>query len=183
MLASAWKLVSETLYDLAELGVTDGTIKSQIRSNGVIRARYLVLYDLVNTLVSMGQARFSVLATTTRKSRKKFFTQFPPDKYLFRSHKAHYARYFKKAESSDPSEHEIIFDLAELREACVSFLDSIIIELCFPRAPYPKVILYQVLRDAVDESPKEAKRFPQALWDAAGDLSASFIQYLKFYSL
>ena len=72
MLASAWKLVSETLYDLAELGVTDGTIKSQIRNNGVNRARYLVLYDLVNILVSMGQARFSVLAMTTRKSQNFF---------------------------------------------------------------------------------------------------------------
>ena len=68
----------------------------------------------------------------------------------------------------------MVFDWAELREACVSFLDSIVIELCFPRAPYPKVILYQVLRDAVNESPKETKRFPQAMWDAVGDLSASF---------
>ena len=83
MLASAWKLVSETLYDLVELGVTDGTIKSQIRNNGVIRARYLVLYDLVNILVSMGQARFSVLATTTRESKKKLFTQLPPDAFVF----------------------------------------------------------------------------------------------------
>jgi hypothetical protein len=68
----------------------------------------------------------------------------------------------------------MIFDWAALREACLSFLDSIIIELCFPRAPYPKAILYQILRDAVHESPKEAKRFPQALWDAVGDLSARF---------
>jgi hypothetical protein len=86
---------------------------------------------------------------------------------------AHYSRYFKSAEGSDPGEHEIIFDWAALREACISFLDSIIIELCFPRAPYPKTVLYQILREAVDESPKEAKRFPQALWDAVSDLSAS----------
>jgi hypothetical protein len=87
---------------------------------------------------------------------------------------AHYSRYFKAAEGSDPEECEIIFDWAALREACISFLDSIIIELCFPRAPYPNAVLYQILRDAVEESPKEAKRFPQALWDAVGDLSASF---------
>jgi len=173
MLASAWKLVSKTLYDLALLGVTDGTIKSQIRNNVDIRARYLVLYDLVNILVSMGQARFSVLATTTRKQKNCSPNSFLMHLFSFIT-QAHYARYFKEAESSDPNEHEIIFDWTELREACVSFLDSIVIELCFPRAPYPKVILYQVLRDAVNESPKEAKRFPQALWDAVGDLSASF---------
>jgi hypothetical protein len=68
---------------------------------------------------------------------------------------------------------EVIFDWAGLRDACKSFLDSIIIELCFPRAPYPKQILYQILHDAVEESPKEAKRFPQTLWDAVGDLSVS----------
>ena len=72
----------------------------------------------------------------------------------------------------------MVFDWAELREACVSFLDSIVIELCFPRAPYPKAVLYQVLRDAVDESPKDAKRFPQVLWDAVGDLSARFRNFI-----
>ncbi|KAG5647031.1 hypothetical protein DXG03_001401 [Asterophora parasitica] len=123
MLASAWKLVSETLAQLAIDGLSDGTVKSQLKNNA----------------------------------------DFP-----------HYTRYFKPApDSADDADPEIIFDWAELREACVSFLDSIIIELCFPRAPYPKAILYQVLRDTVDESPKEAKRFPQELWNAVGELSTS----------
>ena len=65
------------------------------------------------------------------------------------------------------------FDWAALKDACKSFMDSIIIELCFPRAPYPRRILYHILHDAVDESPKEAKRFPQVMWDAVGDLSVS----------
>jgi hypothetical protein len=50
-------------------------------------------------------------------------------------------------------------------------MDSIIIELSFPEAPYPKRVLYQILHDAVDESPREARRFPQELWNAVGDLS------------
>ncbi|KAF5380464.1 hypothetical protein D9615_004625 [Tricholomella constricta] len=152
MLASAWKLVSETLAQLTIDGLTDGTVKSQLKNNASMRTRYLVLYDLVRILVNISQSKFSVLATTT----------------------PHYARYFKPApDSADAAEPEIIFDWAELRDACVSFLDSIIIELCFPRAPYPKDILYQVLHDAVHESPKEAKRFPQELWNAVGDLSIS----------
>ncbi|KAF8070672.1 hypothetical protein FPV67DRAFT_1488307 [Lyophyllum atratum] len=151
MLASAWKLVSETLAQLAIDGLTDGSVKLQLKNNANFRTRYLVLYDLVNVLVHISQSKFSVLATTT----------------------PHYARYFKPAPDSKETAPEIIFDWGELREACVSFLDSIIIELCFPRAPYPKAILYQILRDAVEESPKEAKRFPQELWNSVGDLSVS----------
>ncbi|KAG6813367.1 hypothetical protein H0H92_011633 [Tricholoma furcatifolium] len=152
MLASAWKLVCETLAQLAVHGVTDASIKSQLKNNQGLRARYLVLYDLVNDLINISQSKFSVLATTA----------------------PHYARYFKVApDQSNEPEPDMMFDWQELREACVSFLDSIIIELCFPCAPYPKEVLYQILRDAVDESPKEAKRFPQALWDAVGDLSVA----------
>ncbi|KNZ80873.1 hypothetical protein J132_04097 [Termitomyces sp. J132] len=152
MLASAWKLVSQTLAQLAFDGVTDTSLKSQLRNNTNIRTRYMVLYDLVGELVELSQSKFSVLATTT----------------------PHYARYFKVApDQADVPEPEMMFDWQELREACLSFLDSIIIELCFPKSPYPKDVLYQILRDAVTESPKEAKRFTQELWDAVGDLSIS----------
>ena len=76
-------------------------------------------------------------------------------------------------ENVHAGEPSVAFDWAGLKDACKSFLDSIIIELCFPKAPYPKQILYHILHDAVDESPKEAKRFPQSMWDAVGDLSVS----------
>jgi hypothetical protein len=86
---------------------------------------------------------------------------------------AHYAPYFKRAEIANPSDADIVFDWDAVREACKSFLDSIIIELCFPGASYPRHILFQILHDSIEESPKEAKRFPQTLWDAVGDLSVS----------
>ena len=78
-------------------------------------------------------------------------------------------------------EPSVGFDWVGLKDACKSFLDSIIIELCFPGPPYPKRILFHVLHDAVDESPREAKRFPQAMWDAVGDLSVSlyFRRFLR----
>lgn len=88
---------------------------------------------------------------------------------------AHYARYFKPNpnETLDPSEQATVFNWTDIRTATLSFLDSIIIELCFPDSPYPKSVLFQILHDAVEESPREAKRFSQALWDAIGDLSVS----------
>lgn len=67
LLASAWKIVSETLHELAQQGLTDKTIKMQLRSNENLRTRYLVLYDLVTVLVNLSQVKFSLLATTTRK--------------------------------------------------------------------------------------------------------------------
>ncbi|KAG6831829.1 hypothetical protein H0H87_003748 [Tephrocybe sp. NHM501043] len=142
MLAAAWRLVSQTLAQLAVDGVTDASIKSQLQNNMGIRSRYLNLYDLVNQLAASDQ-----LDHGDENTKKKSETEI--------------------------EEPDMVFDWQELREAGVSFLDSIIIELCFPKAPYPKAVLYQVLRDAVEESPLEAKRFPQELWDAVGDLSIS----------
>ncbi|KAK7035444.1 hypothetical protein VNI00_011737 [Paramarasmius palmivorus] len=148
MLASAWKLVADGLCELQADGLSDEQIVQQLKSKEDLRSRYLVLYDMVNIVTDLLQSKFAVLAKTT----------------------PHYARYFKEKEG-ESGEKETIFDWQEVREACRSFLDSIVVELCFPRAPYPKAILYQILHDAVDEAPKEARRFPQALWDAVGDLS------------
>jgi hypothetical protein len=170
-LASAWHVISETLRELEADGLSDRTVKTQLKKNDDLRSRYLVLYDMVKELVNMSQSKFSVLATTTRKDHISRPTTFV---FLTSLCLAHYSRYFKHSENSDPTDPEVEFDWGALREACKSFLDSIIIELCFPRAPYPKQILYSILHDAVEESPREANRFPQALWDAAGDLSVGF---------
>ncbi|KIM45307.1 hypothetical protein M413DRAFT_441989 [Hebeloma cylindrosporum] len=153
MLASAWKIVSDSLNALAVDGVSDRNIKMKLKSNPDIRERYLVLYDTVNVLVKMSQDRVSVLATTT----------------------PHFARYFKISEFSDPGKSEYVFDWKDtnLRGAADSFLDSIIIELCFPQGTYPKAILFRILHDAIEETPREEKYFPQVLWDAVGDLSVS----------
>ena len=68
MLASAWKIVSETLNGFAVNGVRDENIKSKLKSDSTLRERYLLLGDMVKTLVELGQKRFSVLATTARIS-------------------------------------------------------------------------------------------------------------------
>lgn len=54
-----------------------------------------------------------------------------------------------------------------------SFLDSVVVELCLPNSQYSKQIMLQLLEEATTESPKETKRFPQALWDAVGDFSVN----------
>ncbi|KAF7361625.1 hypothetical protein MVEN_00505800 [Mycena venus] len=154
MLASAWKIVADTLHDLEDEGLTDLNVKTMLKNNESLRSKYLSLYHFVNILVKLTQERFSVLATTT----------------------PHYAPYFKIKRNEDEPDgpvDEYVFDWNALKAAGKSFLDSIILELCFPRAPYPMTVLYEILHDAVDESPKEAKPFPQALWDAVGDLSES----------
>ncbi len=66
MLASAWKLASETLNKFATSGVTDVNIKTKLKVDAGLRNQYLALWDIVNTLVDLSQNRFSILATTTR---------------------------------------------------------------------------------------------------------------------
>ena len=68
MLASAWKIVSETLDSFAVNGVRDENIKGKLKSEPILREQYLVLCNIVNTLVELSQNRFSVLATTARRS-------------------------------------------------------------------------------------------------------------------
>ena len=82
----------------------------------------------------------------------------------------HFARYFKltEDEAEDP---EWVFDWTSLKTMHKSFLDSIVVELCLPNSQYSKQIMLQLLEEATTESHKETKRFPQALWDAVGDLS------------
>jgi hypothetical protein len=67
MLASAWKIVADTLHDLEDEGLTDLNVKTLLKNNEALRAKYLSLFHFVNILVGMTQERFSVLATTTRR--------------------------------------------------------------------------------------------------------------------
>lgn len=67
MLASGWRIVSETLNNLTMNGVRDENIKRKLEKNPILRDQYLVLCDMVNTLVELSQNRFSVLATTARR--------------------------------------------------------------------------------------------------------------------
>lgn len=54
--------------ELAQEGLTDKNVKLKLKSDEKFRARYLALYDMVNILVNISQAKFSVLATTARKT-------------------------------------------------------------------------------------------------------------------
>jgi hypothetical protein len=91
--------------------------------------------------------------------------------------------YFKKYDQSDPDNPEYMFDWTALREAYKSYVDSIVIELCLPNSQYPKYILARILEDATQEAPRETKRFPQALFDALGDLAVNIYTVSTLTSL
>jgi len=67
MLASAWKLVLDSLGELKYNGLKDRTAQADLKKNELLRSHYLVLFDMVSNLVEIGQHKFSVLATTTRE--------------------------------------------------------------------------------------------------------------------
>ena len=54
----------------------------------------------------------------------------------------------------------MVFDLDDkkVRAITSSFLDSIIIELLFPESKFPEAVLYQLLQDVLQESPKRISR-------------------------
>ncbi|EKM80649.1 hypothetical protein AGABI1DRAFT_105632 [Agaricus bisporus var. burnettii JB137-S8] len=150
MMTSAWKIVRNIIRELVQRGMSNKNYKAVLRNDKKIRSLYLALTHMVDLMVEINQQRFSMLALNS----------------------THYVKYFKRQESEDPATGpNIIFDHHELREAALSFIDSIIIELCFPQAPYPRFVLYQILHDAAEESPKDTKRFSQLMWNAVGDLS------------
>lgn len=67
MLASAWSIILGTLGELKLDGLGDRTAQADLRRNDDLRARYLVLHDMVSKLVDIGQNKFAVLATITRE--------------------------------------------------------------------------------------------------------------------
>ncbi len=88
---------------------------------------------------------------------------------------AHWSQYFQVNQNRPPDsdQPEFTFSWEQLKGVHKSFLDSIVVELCLPDSAYPKQILIHILHEAIDETPRDAKRFPQSLWDAMGDLSVS----------
>jgi hypothetical protein len=68
VLASGWSIVLDALRELKTAGFSDSTAKTQLQKMPKLRSRYLVLYDMVGVLANISQAKFSLLATTTRKA-------------------------------------------------------------------------------------------------------------------
>ena len=174
MFASSWKIVYYFLRDILREGVTDSTIRTRLTSDEWLRTRYLVLYDIVDTLTALYHTRLSLLATTSRKWKFLPAIARSTEEFLaliaFSS--AHFARYFTRNPNYEKGGPEFVFNWSQLKTLQKSFLDSIVVELCLPNSRFPDNILHLLLRDAIDEASKQERRvFPQALWDAIGDLS------------
>ncbi|KAJ3558020.1 hypothetical protein NM688_g1154 [Phlebia brevispora] len=149
MLASGWRLVGQTMEDIADAIGEDSRIKEKLTKDPYFRNLYLELRDHVDQLVVVEQQQFALLATTA----------------------PHWSGYFVKSGYSEKNRLEYIFDWTQGKIVHKSFLDSIVVKLCFPSPTTPKQVLLHLLNEAVDEAPRDAKRFPQALWDAMGDFS------------
>lgn len=173
MLAAAWRLAGAMLMDVKQMARDNTALKAALRRDDKFRAEYLVLYDLVNTIVDVNQKKFALLATTARTSLLQLFAQ-----NTYRHQLAHWKRYFKTNNYKQPGDDlpEFVFDWTFLKDVHKSFLDSIVVELGLPNSPIPKQILLSILNEAIDETPRDAKQFPQALWDAMGDLAVRTTQ-------
>jgi len=124
---------------------------------------------MVENLIEATQAKFSLLATTAGNIKDILLNT-----HALTSIVDHFSQYFKRVEDGDPDHPTMMFDWTSLKASYKSFVDSIVIELCLPQSKFPRHVLTLILREAIEEVPGESKRFPQALWDALGDLSVSF---------
>ncbi|KAF6743545.1 hypothetical protein DFP72DRAFT_932870 [Ephemerocybe angulata] len=154
MVASAWKIINDNLKGIAGEGIIDTNVKTKLKADAALRKRYLVLYDMVGKLVDIFHKRVSALAPTS----------------------SHYSKYFRTRPpnyAGTSGATEFCFDLDErkVRAVTSSFLDCIVVELFLPGSKIPSSVLYNLLHDVIQESPGQAKRFTQYLWDAIGDLS------------
>ncbi|KAH8119258.1 hypothetical protein DFH11DRAFT_1686181 [Phellopilus nigrolimitatus] len=146
MLASGWTIVYESLRYMRDMGLTDRMVLGQLKSSSKLRSVYLLAYELLQKLVSVGQQRLRSIVRNTE----------------------HYHAYFRvSSESKDRQE----FDHGEIRRMYKSFLDSTIIELCLPGSQFTPQSLYACLNAIESESKKDLKRCPQIMWDAVGDLA------------
>ena len=76
MLASAWRMIGESLEKLEEEGLEDGNAREELKKNGKMRARYLTLYDTVNVLAQASQERLGLLATSSRKYKPRTISAY-----------------------------------------------------------------------------------------------------------
>ncbi|EJD03112.1 uncharacterized protein FOMMEDRAFT_156484 [Fomitiporia mediterranea MF3/22] len=146
MLASGWVIIYESFRKLQELGLRDREVSAQLKSDDMIRNVYHSAYGLLKELVSALQQRLRSIVQNT----------------------PHYSPYFKSSNDTQGC-HE--FERSEIRRMYTSFLDSAIIELCFPGSKFSPQALYFCLNATQEENPRILRRCPQLMWDAVGDLA------------
>lgn len=86
---------------------------------------------------------------------------------------AYYANFFSRAADADENDPKVAFEATQVRPVYKSFMDSIVMELCLPDSEFSVNALIYCLHMVQEESPRETKRCPQAMWDAISALSVS----------
>ncbi|KAG9049466.1 hypothetical protein FS837_010159, partial [Tulasnella sp. UAMH 9824] len=146
-LAASWKQALLLLQELRKL-VPDfdaGKLSTvYLKQNSTFRDRFVLLYRLLVVLVGVNQKNVALAAAASQ----------------------HYAHYFFAVQSA-----WMAFKREEAMGAMKSLIDTVVMELIFPESEYPPHILFAILSEALETSPKENKRFSQRLFDAIGDLS------------
>ncbi|VDC01651.1 unnamed protein product [Peniophora sp. CBMAI 1063] len=154
MLASIWRIIRDRTEYLDNVGLHDDNVRMQLLKNEELRIDYLVLYNIVSRLTDALQVRFAQAA----------------------SRSAHFSEYLDAVNATKNGDNPTAaFNWQSLKKSYKNFVDSIVIELCLPGTTYPKYVLTALLEEAIQESPKEAKRFPQAMFDVLGDFSQAVL--------
>ncbi|KAG8961729.1 hypothetical protein FRC05_005825, partial [Tulasnella sp. 425] len=145
--AASWKQALLLLQELGKL-VPDFDASNlstvYLKQNSTFRDRFVLLYRLLVVLVGVNQKNVALAAAAS----------------------PHYAHYFFAVQSA-----WMAFKREEAMGAMKSLIDTVVMELIFPESEYPLHILFAILAESLETSPKENKRFSQRLFDAIGDLN------------
>ena len=168
MLASAWVIVYESIRKMGEMGLVDREVRNQIRGSASMRQIYYLTNDLLRQIVTIIQQRLRNIVQNTGKLSSPIPFSDVCLNYL---HLEHFRVYFKENKDSR-GRHE--FRETEASRMYKSFLDSTIIELCFPGSAYNSQVLLALLHVIqYGDRSKEIRHCPQVMWDTIGDLAVS----------
>ncbi|KAG8939435.1 hypothetical protein FRC04_006582 [Tulasnella sp. 424] len=145
--AASWKQALLLLQELRTLIPDFDASKLStiyLKQNQTFCDRFVLLYRLFVVLVGVNQKNVALAAAASQ----------------------HYAHYFFPVQSA-----WMAFKREEAMGAMKFLIDTVVMELIFPESEYPLHILFAILAETLETSPKENKRFSQRLFDAIGDLS------------
>lgn len=78
MLASGWTIVFESLRYMRDMGLTDRMVLDRLKSSSKLRSVYLLAYELLQKLVSVGQQRLRSIVRNTGKYLIYGFNEVDP---------------------------------------------------------------------------------------------------------
>ncbi|KLO05605.1 hypothetical protein SCHPADRAFT_719873 [Schizopora paradoxa] len=143
MSASAWSILHDALTELELSCLDNRNILGQLKASQGLRTMYFRAIAISEGIMELGL------------NRVRAVTQTSP----------HFSQYFTTQHGVVKLNNAMVYSMYK------SFLDSTIMELCFPKSHYTPSTLYRCIAYLEEEKSKHLSECSQEMWNAIGDLS------------